>query len=1203
MIQPAPDFDRPRTRLSGIHKTTCCYCGVGCGIEIQRDRNGELSLRGDADHPANRGMLCGKGKTLLHVAASRANRLTEPFMRASRRSATGGVATPVTWDHAIGHIAGEFKRIIAAHGPDAVGFYGSGQCLTEEYYLINKIAKGFLGTNNFDTNSRLCMSAAVTGYKLTLGADGPPTTYADIDLADTFLVAGANPAWCHPVLFRRMEARKQADSNVKVIVVDPRRTGSCSIADLHLQIIPGTDVALYNALARELWKTDQLDWNFIENHTTGWPEMAAAIEPYTAEAAAIICGIPAADIRKAAQWLGGDRRFLSMWTMGLNQSSRGVDKNIAIIALSLITGKISRPGSGPMSLTGQPNAMGGREVGGMATLLPAHRDMANPDHRQAVADYWGVKSIPAKAGLTAVEMFQSLGEGKMKAIWIVATNPLASLPNSWQVQAALEKAELVVVQDIYAGETSELADVILPAATWLEKTGTMTNAERRISLLEKVIDPPGTALPDVDILLGFADAMGWGEHFQRRTPADIFDQHVGLTAGTDVDITGLSHSLLQSHGPAQWPFPSGAAHDRAVDSRLYADHQFATPDGRARLHPIAYAPPAEMPDADFPLVVTTGRVRDQWHTMTKTGQVSKLRRHTPSPTCDMHPDDAAPRGIGDGDMIRLVNRRGEIRVPAHLTTDIRAGTIFVPMHWGQRENQAAGRVNNLTSPAMDAKSSQPELKFATVNAIRYTPPPRKIILAGAGAAAMAFIRAHRAFNTQDRILLFSAEKELVYNRVMLPMYINQTRRWPELLVATAEELAALGVEFHPQAPISQLALARKKITTGTGAEHDYDVLILATGSRPLITWQGPLPQTGVYTLRTRGDADRISADARTTREVAIIGGGLLGIELAAALNDRGLNVTLVHRSSRLMSRQLDAIAADLLKRELLARGIKVTLRSELAGIQGLMRPEHVRLSTGETLPAGMVVFATGVEPRADLGRAAGLKAAQGICVDEFLRTSQPDVFAIGECAQLQGHLFGTTAAAQAHGRALAEYLRGNVHAPFRPVPAGNVLKISDFQLASAGETDPPDSPDTQVISLTDTARGYYQKCVVRQDRLVGMVMVGDTSRYAEWLELLQNGTELESLRSGLLRPGSGPAAPMEGKLICSCHQVGEQTIRRCSGQPGATLADVVQTTRAGSACGSCRPEISAILTQCAKIPPDSAPPATPFRSVALGVAG
>ncbi len=1203
MIQPAPEFDHPRARRGGIHKTTCCYCGVGCGIEIQRDRSGELSLRGDASHPANHGMLCGKGKTLLHVAASRANRLTNPLMRADRRSATGGPATPVTWDHAIGHIAGEFKRIIGTHGPDAVGFYGSGQCLTEEYYLINKIAKGFLGTNNFDTNSRLCMSAAVTGYKLTLGADGPPTTYADIELADTFLVAGANPAWCHPVLFRRMEARKQSDANVKVIVVDPRRTGSCSIADLHLQIIPGTDVALYNALARELWKTGQLDWNFIENHTTGWPQMAAAIEPYTAEAAAQICGISAAEIRKAAEWLGGNRRFLSLWTMGLNQSSRGVDKNIALIALSLITGKISRPGSGPMSLTGQPNAMGGREVGGMATLLPAHRDMANPQHRQAVADYWKVKSLPAKAGLAAVEMFQALAEGKMKAIWIVATNPLVSLPNSWQVQAALEKAELVVVQDIYAGETSELADVILPAATWLEKTGTMTNAERRISLLEKVIDPPGLALPDVEILLRFADAMGWGEHFQQRTPAEIFDQHVGLTAGTDVDMTGLSHSLLQSRGPAQWPFPAGSAKDPAMDSRLYEDHQFATPDGRARLHPIVYAPPAETPDVDFPLIVTTGRVRDQWHTMTKTGQVAKLRQHTPSPACDIHPDDATPRGIGDGDMIRLVNRRGEICVPARLTRDIRAGTVFVPMHWGRRENEAAGRVNNLTSPALDVLSSQPELKFATVNAIRYTPPRRKIILVGAGAAAMAFIRAHRAFNTEDRILLFSAEKELVYNRVMLPMYINESRGWPELLVATADELSALGVEFHPQMAISRLALGEKKIMTAAAAEHDYDVLILATGSRPLITWQGPLPQTGVYTLRTRGDADRISTDARTTREVAIIGGGLLGIELAAALNDRGLNVTLVHRSSRLMSRQLDSVAADLLKRELMARGIRVILRSELAGIQGLLRPEHVRLSTGETLAAGMVIFATGVEPRADLGCAAGLKTAQGICVDEFLRTSHPDVFAMGECAQLQGHLFGTTAAAQAHARALAEYLRGNVHAPFRHVPAGNVLKISDFQLASAGETDPADSAETQVISLTDMARGYYQKCVIRQDRLVGMVMVGDTSRYPEWLKLLQEGTELESLRGGLLRPGATPPVSVEGKLVCSCHQIGEQTIRRCASQPAATLAGVVRATQAGSACGSCRPEISAILAQCAERPPESAPPATAFRSVALGVAG
>ncbi len=1155
-------------------------------------------------------MLCSKGKTLLHVAASRSRRLTRPLLRPDRR-AKPAIAEAVTWDRAMQHIAAEFRRIIARHGPDAVGFYGSGQCLTEEYYLINKIAKGFLGTNNFDTNSRLCMSAAVTGYKLTLGADGPPTTYGDIDMADTFLVAGANPAWCHPILFRRMEARKASHDAVKVIVVDPRRTASCAIADLHLQILPGTDVALYNALARELWKNDDLNPDFIEKHTTGWAQMAAAVDSFTPEHAGRICGINPQDIRTAARWLGGNRRFLSMWTMGLNQSSRGVDKNIALIALSLITGKISRPGCGPMSLTGQPNAMGGREVGGMATLLPAHRDMANPEHRRQVADYWGVASIPEKPGLTAVEMFAAMREGRMKAIWIIATNPLASVPDSWQVEAALQKAELVVVQDIYPNETGELADVILPAAAWLEKTGTMTNADRRISLLDKVIDPPGQALCDVDILLKFARTMGWEESFGNSSPAEIFDQHAGLTAGTDVDITGLSHAVLRRHGPVQWPCPAAVAASPVfagdpsenhlnsapppdfasfhAETRLYANHQFATPDGRARLHPIDYVPAAETPNADFPFILISGRVRDQWHTMTKTGKVGKLRQHAEFPTCDIHPDDAAPRGIADGDIVQVTNRRGHVRVPARITTEVRTGTLFLPMHWAGRANNALGRANNLTSPALDAKSLQPELKFAAAAVARYTPPRRHVVIIGAGAAAMAFIRASRTFNSQDRISLFSAEKELVYNRVMLPMYINETRSWPQLLLATQDELKDIGVTFYAGTPVSRLNMPDKQIVTHAGKEHAFDALILATGSRPLITWRGPLPRTGVYTLRSRDDADRISADANVTHEATIIGGGLLGIELAAALNDRGVNVTIVHRSARLMSKQLDAVAAELLRRELTARGIRVILNSELAGIQGLLRPENVRLSTGETLAAGMVVFATGVEPRTDLGREAGLKTDQGILVDQFLRTSHPDVYAIGECAQLGDKLFGTTAAAQAHGRALADFLRGNVHAPFTSVPAGNVLKISDYQLASAGETDPPDSPDTHVITLADRAHGYYQKCVTRDDRMVGMVMVGDTSRYAEWLELLQKGTELETLRAGLLRPGSGPAATVEGKLICSCHQIGEQTIRRCAGRPGATLGDVVQATRAGSACGSCRPEIAAIIAQCGSTADPPAP--------------
>ena len=496
-----------RLHLSEIFKTSCSYCGVGCGIEVLREPDGRLELRGDAAHPANRGLLCSKGRSLLHTVNARATRLHFPTMRPAR----GEVRERASWEAAIGRVAGELKRIVAQHGPDAVAFYVSGQCLTEEYYLANKIAKGFLRTNNIDTNSRLCMSSAVCGYKATLGADGPPVCYEDIDDCDTFLIAGANPAWCHPVLFRRIEARKAADPSVKIVVIDPRRTASAEGVDLHLQIVPGTDVALFLGLARRLMHTGQWDEGFVRAHVEGAAEYVASLEPWTLARTAEVTGLEPNDIARAAEWLGGQRRFLSLWSMGMNQSAAGTDKNVALISLSLLTGKIGKPGCGPFSLTGQPNAMGGREVGGMATLLPAHRELSNAADREEVARFWGVPSIPEKTGLTAVELFDALAAGKVKAVWVIATNPAASMPASWAVDAALRRAEFVVVQDIYPTETTAYADVVLPAAGWLEKCGTMTNSERRISLLEKAVEPPGEALADAEILLRFArDGVGEG---------------------------------------------------------------------------------------------------------------------------------------------------------------------------------------------------------------------------------------------------------------------------------------------------------------------------------------------------------------------------------------------------------------------------------------------------------------------------------------------------------------------------------------------------------------------------------------------------------------------------------------------------------------------------------------------------------------------
>ncbi|HPM31258.1 MAG TPA: molybdopterin-dependent oxidoreductase, partial [Chryseolinea sp.] len=471
-------------------KTTCSYCGVGCGMIVKKDRVGNISVEGDKDHPANRGMLCSKGMNLHYAMRDTSDRLLYPEMRWSKNHPY----ERVSWSDAMKRAAAVFKSIIDQHGPDSVGFYVSGQCLTEEYYIANKLVKGFLGTNNIDTNSRLCMSSAVAGYANMLGEDAVPVSYDDIELADCFLIAGANPAWCHPILFRRIEAHKQNNPNIKVIVVDPRKTQSCALADLHLQITPGTDIYVYNAIARVLIENGEVDFDFITKHTEEFEKYRDSVFQISIEDAALKCDVTVGDIKKAASYIAESKGFLSLWAMGLNQSSIGVKKNFALISLNLITGHIGKPGSGPFSLTGQPNAMGGREVGGLSTMLAAHRLLGNEQHRKEVAHFWGVDSISPKPGLTATQMFEALECGDLKAVWIVCTNPLVSLPDTRRAEAALKKARFVVVQDISKkSDTLQFADLILPAAGHFEKEGTMTNSDRRISYLSKAVNAPGEA--------------------------------------------------------------------------------------------------------------------------------------------------------------------------------------------------------------------------------------------------------------------------------------------------------------------------------------------------------------------------------------------------------------------------------------------------------------------------------------------------------------------------------------------------------------------------------------------------------------------------------------------------------------------------------------------------------------------------------------
>ena len=705
-------------------RSTCCYCGVGCGVLIQteHDAGGEriIGVEGDPAHPANRGRLCSKGLALADSARSLQGRALLPELRHHR----GEERRPVDWGLALDTVADRLADIIARHGPDSVAFYLSGQLLTEDYYVFNKLAKGLIGTNNIDTNSRLCMSSAVTAYKLAFGADGPPTCYDDLEAAKTVLFAGSNTAYAHPVLYRRLEEARARDPDVRWIVVDPRRTDTAAMADLHLAIQPGTDVALFNGMLHHLVWEGCIDADFIDAHTTGFADLKQLLRDYTPRMSADICGIPVADLVTAAEWFGRSRAALSLYCMGLNQSVHGTDKNLALIHLHLATRQLGRPGAGPFSLTGQPNAMGGREVGGMATMLAAHREIASDGDRAELEALWRLPAghLSAQPGLAAVELFEGLRSGKVKAVWIACTNPVHSMPDIGRVREALQRAEYVIVQDAFRGtDTVPFADVLLPAATWGEKDGTVTNSERCVTRVRAAVPPPGQAKADFWIAREVARRLearltmpGAPALFDFDDAGAAFDEHCRLTAGRDLDMSGLDHARLDAGGPQQWPFPAGAVQGQA---RRYEDGRFATPDGRARFHATPYRPVAEPTSARFPLRLLTGRLRDQWHGMSRTGRVPALFAHAPEPGLRMHPEDAARRGLKAGELVRVASKRGELVLPLELSDEMGSGTVFAAMHWNG-QFLSCGGINEVSLPAVDARSRQPELKHAAVRVER-----------------------------------------------------------------------------------------------------------------------------------------------------------------------------------------------------------------------------------------------------------------------------------------------------------------------------------------------------------------------------------------------------------------------------------------------------------------------------------------------------
>jgi assimilatory nitrate reductase catalytic subunit len=692
-------------------KTTCPYCGVGCGVNASVDAlTSDVIIEGDKDHPANFGRLCSKGSQLGETLGLH-DRLLHP--------AIGG--RQASWDEATDRIAEAFSQAIEQHGPDSVALYVSGQLLTEDYYVANKLMKGFIGSANIDTNSRLCMASSVAGHKRAFGSDTVPGTYEDLELADLIVLTGSNLAWCHPVLFQRIAAAKQKRPGMRVVLIDPRRTPTAELADLNLPLTPDTDVAIFTGLLRHLARSPAIAPDYVETNTSGLDETLSNASSWTIEKVAEQCGLKPSDVALFYQWVAETERTVTVYSQGVNQSASGTDKVNAIINTHLITARIGTPGMGPFSVTGQPNAMGGREVGGLANMLTSHLELANPEHRELVQTFWGSPTIANKPGLKAVDLFEAIHAGQIKALWVVATNPSVSLPDANRVDAALAKVPFLAVSDIVSStdtlrHAARTGCVALPATGWGEKDGTVTNSERMISRQRAFLPAPGEARHDWQALCNVATKMGFGEAFSFENPTEVFDEHARLSGfkpevRRDFDISGragLSQVAYDSMPPFRWPLRANGSQTE----RFFAGGAFFHADSRAKFvtTPVKAV---EKHQPKYPFTLNTGRVRDHWHTMTRTGRSPRLSAHMGEPYCELHPDDASRLGIEPASLVRLSSPHGSIIVRALLSDGQQPGSVFVPMHWND-ETASNARVDALVKPDIDPTSGQPALKFSRV---------------------------------------------------------------------------------------------------------------------------------------------------------------------------------------------------------------------------------------------------------------------------------------------------------------------------------------------------------------------------------------------------------------------------------------------------------------------------------------------------------
>jgi ferredoxin-nitrate reductase len=1203
-------------------RSLCPYCGVGCGLIVRTRDERVAEVAGDPLYPVNRGRTCRKPLE-LGSAVHAPDRATTPLLR-GRRDAR---FEEVGWVQALQFVAARLREL----DPHEIGFHVSGQLLTEDYYAFSKLARGFLGVNNLDSNSRLCMSSAVAGYTGAFGADGPPPAYADLALTDCLLLLGTNTASCHPIVWARIRDR-QAEGAF-VICADPRPTPTAQLADLHLPVRPGTDLALLNALLCAIEREGLIDEAFVKARTSGFQAALQTAREWPPERAAEVCGVRGADIERAAERFGKAGTAMALWSMGANQSTVGTLKNRALINLCLATGNLGRPGAGPLSLTGQPNAMGGREVGGLAHLLPGYRRIERAEDRAAIEAHWECPPIDPTPGLPAVEMFDAAADGHVRALWVVATNPAVSMPDSGRARAALERAELVVVQDAHhPTETSALAHVVLPAAAWPEKEGAMTNSERRIGLVRRSLSPPGQALPDWRIAARAAATMGFGDAFAWQNEAEVFAEFAACTAGRPCDVSGVTHERLRRLGSVQWPCPSP---DHGGTVRLYErGYPPHTPDGRAAFAPTPHRPTAEEPDSSYPLLLTTGRIADQWHTMSRTGKSPRLRAAAgPGPFVEMHPSDAAEAGLSDGEEAELVSRRGRVRARVAIDERLPRGVAFAPFHWGDLHAPAgAGMLNATTHRAVDPTSRQPELKALAIRALPVrrrsspawverpeAPPtgrrraharpagaapsparsvgasrhmpyptgaiPRRLVIVGSGMAGLAVAEEVRRRRDPDQwtITILGEEAQPTYNRILLSKLLARTCGEAELELHPLPWYVSQGIELVSGCAASSLDLSGGEAIDQMGRAHPYDALVLATGSRPFVP---PIPGSDlphVFAFRTLPDVAAIAQGCEGAREAVVVGGGLLGLEAAAGLLARGVRTSVVELAPQLMAAQLDAGAAAALARSLGALGLRIFTGCSVAGIQAdrvemegsREDRDGSREERHRELPADLVVIAAGVRPEIALARAAGLECARGISVDDAMRTSSPGVLAVGECAEHRGTVYGLWSPLAEQARVAAATLVGDP-AGFHGAVTATTLKVAGVDVFAGGTPLAEEADDELVVS--DTRRGVYRRLILQGDTLRGAQLVGDVTQARKLSELLRSA---ERVPTALLEPAAAAAETLDedpNGVVCSCNGVTRGAIAGAIARGGLrTVAQVGTATRAGTGCGSCAGELQAML--------------------------